>query len=332
MPRPAGGLARAGADVGGVGDGAHLVDGGRAGEGQGLGGGQGEGDRLEGAGQAGRVEAFGGVGTAGPGDDRGQGPELGRGLDGLVEAAHEGGDGGVGRERHLAGDRLHQHQGQRVDVGPAVDGRPAHLLGRRVAGGAQHGADGLGPGRLGQGPGQPEVADAQPALVVEEEVGGLDVAVDEPPPVGVVEAPGRLQPDQQGLGRAQPPAPVEHRAQAAAAQVLADQVRALVLLAPVVDGHDVGVVEGGRGPGLGAEAPEEGLVVGQGRVQHLDRHPAAQADVVGHEHMPGTTAADRGQQPVAVAEDATDVVGHPRRTHVPKATVPDPAHRGMLAL
>ena len=211
-------------------------------------------------------------------------------------------------------------------------GAPLTCSGDGVAGGAEHGADGLGPGRLGQGPGQPEVADAQPAVVVEEEVGGLDVAVDEAPPVGVVEAPGRLQADEEGLGRAQPPAPVEHRAQAAAAQVLADQVGPVLLLAPVVDGHDVGVVEGGRGPGLGPEPAQEGVVVGQGRVQHLDRHPAAQAHVVGDEHVPGTTAADRRQQPVAVAEDATDVVGHPRRTHVPKATVPDPAHRGMLAL
>jgi len=92
------------------------------------------------------------------------------------------------------------------------------------------------------------------------------------------------------------------------------------------------VVEGGCGPGLGPEPAQEGVVVGQRRVQHLDRHPAAEAHVVGQEHVPGTTTADRRQQPVAVTEDATDVVGHSRRNHDSKATVPDLANRGIALL
>ena len=88
------------------------------------------------------------------------------------------------------GGRLHQHQGQGVDVGLGVERLAPHLLGGGVAGGADHGAGRFGPGRLGQGPGQTEVGDADPALVVEEQVGRLDVPVDQAAPVGVVEGAG----------------------------------------------------------------------------------------------------------------------------------------------
>ena len=133
---------------------------------------------------------------------------------------------------------------------------------------------------------RPKSAMRSRPVVAEEEVGGLDVAVDEAPAVGVVEAAGRLEADQQRLRRAEPPAHVEHRPQAAAAEVLAHEVRPVVLLAPVVDRHDVGVVEGGGGPGLGPEPAQERLVVGQRRVQDLDRDAAAQPNVVGEEDVP----------------------------------------------
>ena len=139
-------------------------------------------------------------------------------LDRLADAGHERGDGGVGRERHRAGDRLDEHEAERVDVGPAVDRLALGLLGRGVAGGAEHGALRLGPGRLGQRPGQAEVGDAQAALLAEEQVGGLHVAVHEAAPVGVVERPGGLEADEERLGRAEAAALVEDAAEAPAAR------------------------------------------------------------------------------------------------------------------
>ena len=117
------------------------------------------------------------------------------------------------RERHLTGDRLDEHQRQRVHVAAAVERLAPRLLGRGVAGGAEHRAGRLGPPRLGDGPGQPEVGDAQPAVGAEQQVRRLDVAVDEPLAVGVVERPRRLEAHQQCLGGRQPVTGVEHRAQ-----------------------------------------------------------------------------------------------------------------------
>ena len=128
----------------------------------------------------------------------------------------------------VPGDRLDQHERERVHVGLAVDRLALRLLGRRVARGAEHDARRLGPRRLGDGPGQAEVGDAQPAVLVEQEVGGLDVAVDEAPAVGVVEAARRLEADERAPATASAAAPVEHRPQAAAAEVLEHEVRAVL--------------------------------------------------------------------------------------------------------
>ncbi len=141
------------------------------------------------------VVALGGIGGGGPHQHLAQRPQrLVLGQQG-ADAGHEGGHGGVADEGGLAGDALVEHEGQAVDVGLAVEHPALHLLGSGVAGRAQHGPVRLGPGRLGQGPGQAEVGDPQPALGVEEQVGRLDVAVDEPAAVGVVEPGAGLDAD-----------------------------------------------------------------------------------------------------------------------------------------
>ena len=113
---------------------------------------------------------------------------------------------------------------------------------------------------------------------------------------------------------------VEDLAEAAAGQVLEDQVGLTVLFAPVVDLEDVRMVEGGDRPGLGPEALEEGGVAGQGRMEDLDGHPAMEGDVVGQVDVGGRTGAQGRDQSVAVAEDTPDGVGdtrHERRSRLP---------------
>jgi hypothetical protein len=232
-----------------------------------------------------------------------------------VHPRHEGGDGGVADEGHLTGDRLHQHQGQRVDVGLPVEGGTLSLLRRGVAGRSQHGIGRLRPGRLGQRPGDPEVGDGEAALVVEQQVGGLDVPVDETLAVGIVQAVGHLEPHLEGLGRGEAVPPVQEIPKAAPLEELKHQVRAVLGLAPVVDPHDVGVVERRRLLGLGSEAAQEDLVLGQAGVKDLHRHAPTQGDVLGEEDVGRAPRSDGRHQAVPAAQDSADLVGHSRRGH-----------------
>ena len=158
-------------------------------------------DPIQGAGQGQGVRAVGGVHRTGRFQHRAEGPQVGGHLHRSVDAPHQGGEGGVGRERDRASGGLHQDQTQGVHIGPAVERLAANLFRRGVAGRAHHGAGGFCPGRLGQGPRQAEVGNRQAPLFVEDEVRRLDVAMDQAAPVGVVKGPGRVGADGCGLGR-----------------------------------------------------------------------------------------------------------------------------------
>ena len=105
--------------------------------------------------------------------------------------------GGRARERRTPGHHLVEHAPERVDVAPAVHlGVRAGLLGAHVARRAHYGADGGDPVAAGVGgPGDPEVGDEGATVPGEEDVLGLDVAMDHALPVGVLERLRRLTRD-----------------------------------------------------------------------------------------------------------------------------------------
>ena len=86
--------------------------------------------------------------------------------------------GMVGGEGPAAGEQLEGDDGQRVAVAGVGRGVAARLLGRDVGRGAED-LPGLGQRGLGRHRGDAEVADRQAAALVDEQVGGLDVAVDD---------------------------------------------------------------------------------------------------------------------------------------------------------
>ena len=131
----------------------------------------------------------------------------------------------------------------------------------------------------------------------------------------VLQASRRLQPHARALRGREQLAAVQKVAQAPTRQQLENQVRAVGVLPPVVHAHDVRVGEGGHRLCLGPEAAQEGLVLGQGGMEDLDRDATAQTHILGHEDVRRRARADGCDQPVAVAQDAPDVVGNTRQRH-----------------
>jgi hypothetical protein len=96
-------------------------------------------------------------------------------------------------ERRAEGEHLVERQAQRVDVAPAVD-LAAERLGGHVPQGAED-VTGVGEVLLVVRLGQAEVGDPDDAARVEQQVGRLDVAVDDPLDVRVGQGIGHLDTD-----------------------------------------------------------------------------------------------------------------------------------------
>ena len=149
-------------------------------------------------------------------------------------------------ERLAAGEQLEQHDAGGVHVAAGVRDAALDLLGGEVGDGAEQ-QPGLAVRRAGvDGPGQAEVGHLDPAVVGDQHVLRLDVAVHDAGPVrGREGLEHRLQ-QVQRLARAHR-APLAHQvAQRAPGHVLHRQERHPVVRALVEDLDDAVVVEPGR--------------------------------------------------------------------------------------
>jgi hypothetical protein len=151
----------------------------------------------------------------------------------------------------------------------------------------------------------------EPASVIcealaDQDVVGLDVAVDDPVAVREAERLEHLVRVRERLGDRQRAAGHDELLEAAALDHLhCDVVRPLGLAA-VVDGDDVGMRERRRRLGLAPEALDEKLVVRVAIVQDLDRHAATEILVlceIDVRHPAGPELAD---DPVAAVEERVD--------------------------
>jgi hypothetical protein len=149
------------------------------------------------------------------------------------------------------------------------------------------------------------------AAVGHEDVGGLDVAVHDPARVRSVERVGDLDPELEDLRRRQRPLP-DPLLQRPPLQVLHHQERLALVLADVVDGADVGVVERRGGHRLALEALARGLVVEQLLRQELERHRAVEPRVL----RPANDAHAAATEPL---EDAVVGDGPPDHGALPSA-------------
>ena len=195
---------------------------------------------------------------------------------------------------------------ERVDVGPRVDAAALDLLRRDVVDRADDVA------RLGQlrlraldALGQAEVGE-EGGAALDQDVGGLDVAVDEPHAVRGVERRGDLAADVDRPVRAQAALAAQHGGEVGALDVLHREVEQPVLLAGVVDRDDVRVLQRGGDPRLAVEALAEPGGLGELRGDDLDGRAAAQVDVLGPVDQAHAAAADPLLDLVA-RDDSTQV-------------------------
>jgi hypothetical protein len=154
--------------------------------------------------------------------------------------------------------------------------------------------------------GQAEVEDPELSLPVQDQVRGLDVAVDDPVLVRVGEPREQLQHERQRGARVGPHARLDPVLQVRALQQLERHERGAFVLAELVDDHDVRVLELGRGARLAQEA---GAVVraAEPRRHHLERDLALERRVERAVDGAHRAVADLAQD--RVASDALRV-GH----------------------
>jgi len=184
-------------------------------------------------------------------------------------------------EGWLAGQHLIEHAAERVQIAPGVErGLPAHLLGTHVPRGAQHDARRRDP-RVGiERPRDPEVRHQDAAVLGDENVLGLDVAVHDAVLVRVLQPPGGFAPEAEGLGKRRGRRAVEPLTQVLALDVRHGEPEMACGLAGVEDGEDVRMLQPGGGVDLVEEPLGTHLDADLG-AEHLERHRPPVADVLG---------------------------------------------------
>jgi len=194
----------------------------------------------------------------------------------LVRGAEAGDRGTV--ERRPAGEQVVVGGAERVQVGG--DGRrlAAPDLGREVVRGA--GAD-VGLRRAQRRDRHAEVAELRGTVGLDQDVAGLDVAMDDARGVGELERRGQLQDHRRGLLGGERAVARHHHLRGYALDVLHRDVAVGTVTRDAVDLDDRRVVELRDAARLGEE-PGLGIVFGWRPGQHLDRRRAQQR-LVGRE-------------------------------------------------
>ncbi len=217
-------------------------------------------------------------------------------------------------ERRIAGQHLVEHRAERVHVGARGDLALAHrLLRRHVVRRAERHA-GLGhPAAAGLAGGErdAEVGDQRP-IVVQQDVLGLDVAVDDAVPVGVVERVGDLARDPDGVGDRELLLAAQPVAQRLALDERHDVEEAAVRLARVEQRQDVRVLQIRRQLDLGEE-PLGADHRGELGTHELERDLAVVPEILGQVYGRHSAGPDLAFDPVAVRQralEAAEELGH----------------------
>ena len=243
------------------------------------------------------------------GDGAVRGDEIRRIL--LEDRGHRVG-GRVAFERSLPREHLVEHGAEREDVGALVRGLAAHLLGRHVGERAEDrarlrvAAHRRDVGRTGyvllllRQLRQAEVEDLDAAVGRDEEVVGLQVAVDDALFVRGRERLDDLDGVVERLAQREP-AGAEEVAQRVALEKLLDQEMPLVDLLERMDRRDAGMAESGQRLRFALEAGDVLRVAEELIGEHLDRDVAIEPQVPGAIHLSHAAGAE-GREDLVGAE------------------------------
>ena len=212
------------------------------------------------------------------------------------------GELGVAREGRPAGEHEVEDPAERVHVGATVDRVALDLFGRHVVDAAEELAGGSQAFLASGEPADPEVGQEDPlctAVPLDQDVGGLDVSMDEALGVRRVEAAGDAGQHPDGAGGIQRPGRLDQAAQVDAVDEPHRQIELPALLARVVHRDHVRVLDLRGEPGLALEALLEAVVGRQPRRHHLQRSLAVECQMAGAIHNAHSPAADHLVDPVA---------------------------------
>ena len=230
----------------------------------------------------------------------------------------------TGRRPHGLSARqgLVGHRGQRVDVGGRAGLVALELLGRHVHRRAEHHAA-AGDARALHRRGDPQIGELGHAVLADQDVGRLHVAVHDARLVSVIERGSHVADHRyRGLLVERPLG--DRLLQRLSLHVLHDDQHRLPVGGHVVDGHEVGVVERGAHPGLPLETLSAVLqAVG---VQGLDGHAAAQPLVLGQHHPGHASHPDGAELAVAARDQFSGFRRHPLA--IPARTRPENTRAG----
>ena len=173
-------------------------------------------------------------------------------IDDLID--HRG--DALARERLFAGHHFVEHNAQRKDVAPAIDGAALHLFRRHVAGRA-HDVRGLLDGAELQNLRRAEVRDLDGIVGGKHEVCRLDVSVDDVAFMRELQRTTSLLHDAQRARQGKRVAAVKQRLQALSFHQFHGDVVEAVFFAGVKNHHDVRMRQQTRGARFGLEPRQE---------------------------------------------------------------------------
>ena len=220
------------------------------------------------------------------------------------------------RERNLAGQQVIHRAAQVEQVTPAVDIARRSLLGRHVS----ERTDGVAGGgrerrltvRFHEGA-QAEVDDLDLALLAENQVCRLDVAVDDPSVMGMAQAKGGLGHVSGHLRGGERAALPEQLFEVPTGNILHDDIEEIADLIGVESADDVGMIKPAEQPHLPVKPADRARPGGNPRRDDLESDEAAHELVLGLEHTAFVTLPQAIKDNVAADDKAIDLVAQEAR-------------------